>query len=93
MLKNVRLAGLVKPKTELQSRSSVNGHPLQRAVLNFGVHFSYNKALAEKENFYDLSLDCRTPLNIWKQRWLSKELEKFRYLSLWLHLSLYMWPP
>ena len=36
-----------------------------------GIHFSYNKALAEKENFYNLSLDCRTLLNIWKQRWLS----------------------
>ena len=36
-----------------------------------GIHFSFNKALAEKENFYNLSLDCRTLLNIWKQRWLS----------------------
>ena len=36
-----------------------------------GVHFSYNKVLAEKENFYSLSLDCRALLNIWKQRWLS----------------------
>ena len=35
------------------------------------IHFSYNKALAEKENFYSLSLDCRALLNIWKQRWLS----------------------
>ena len=35
------------------------------------IHFSYNKALAEKENFYNLSLDCHTLLNIWKQRWLS----------------------
>ena len=36
-----------------------------------GIHFSYNKALAEKENSYNLSLDCHTLLNIWKQRWLS----------------------
>ena len=36
-----------------------------------GIHFSYNKALAGKENFYNLSLDCRTLLNIWKQRRLS----------------------
>ena len=36
-----------------------------------GIHFSYDKALAEKENFYNLSLDCRTLINIWKQRWLS----------------------
>ena len=26
---------------------------------------------ADKENFYTLSLDCRTLLNIWKQSWLS----------------------
>ena len=36
-----------------------------------GIHFSYNKALAEMENFYSLSLDCRASLNMWKQRWLS----------------------
>ena len=36
-----------------------------------GIMFSYNKALADKENFYTLSLDCRTLLNICKQRWLS----------------------
>ena len=36
-----------------------------------GIHFSYNKVLAEKENFYSLSLDCQASLNIWKQRWLS----------------------
>ena len=36
-----------------------------------GIHFSYNKALAGKENCHNLSLDCRTLLNIWKQRWLS----------------------
>ena len=29
-----------------------------------GIRFSYNKALAEKENFYSLSLDCRALLNI-----------------------------
>ena len=36
-----------------------------------GITFNYNKPLADKENFYTLSLDCRTLLNIWKQRWLS----------------------
>ena len=34
-----------------------------------GIHFSYNKALAEKENFYSLSLDCCALLNIRKQSW------------------------
>ena len=39
-----------------------------------GIHFSYNKVLAEKENFYSLSLDCRALLNIWKQDgYLSKK--------------------
>ena len=36
-----------------------------------GICFSYDKDLVEKDNFYNLSLDCRTLLNIWKQRWLS----------------------
>ena len=40
-------------------------------IKSLGIHFSYNKALAEKENVYNLSLDCHTLLNIWKQRWLS----------------------
>ena len=35
------------------------------------VCFSYDKALVEKDNFYNLSLDCLTLLNIWKQRLLS----------------------
>ena len=33
-----------------------------------GICFSYDKALVEKDNFYNLSLDCRTLLNIWKQK-------------------------
>ena len=36
-----------------------------------GICFSYDKALVEKDNFYNLSLDCCTLLNIWKQRWVS----------------------
>ena len=36
-----------------------------------GTHFSYNKLLVKKMNFYNLVTDCRTLLNIWKQRWLS----------------------
>ena len=36
-----------------------------------GTHFSYNKLLEKKMNFYKLVTDCRTLLNIWKQRWLS----------------------
>ena len=35
------------------------------------IYFSYDKKLAEKDNFYSLMLDCRSLLNIWKQRWLS----------------------
>ena len=38
-----------------------------------GTHFSYNKLLEKKMNFYNLVTltDCRTLLNTWKQRWLS----------------------
>ena len=36
-----------------------------------GITFSYGKALADKESFYTLPLDCHTLLNIWKQWWLS----------------------
>ena len=36
-----------------------------------GICFSYDKALVEKDNFYNLSLDCHTLPNIWKKRWLS----------------------
>ena len=36
-----------------------------------GICFSYDKALVEKDNFYNLCLDCCTLLNIWKQRLLS----------------------
>ena len=36
-----------------------------------GTHFSYNKLLEKKMNFHNLVTDCRTLLNIWKQRWLS----------------------
>ena len=36
-----------------------------------GTHFSYNKLLEKKMNFYYLVTDCRILLNIWKQRWLS----------------------
>ena len=36
-----------------------------------GTHFSYNKLMEKKMNFYNLITDCHTILNIWKQRWLS----------------------
>ena len=45
--------------------------PTKSCIKILGIHFSYNKALVEKENFYNLSSDCRTLLNLWKQRWLS----------------------
>ena len=64
MLKNVRQAGLVQPKIELQALT-------KSCIKILPIHFSYNKALAEKENFYSLSLDYHALLNIWKQRWLS----------------------
>ena len=36
-----------------------------------GTRFSYNKLLEKEMNFYNLATDCRTVLNIWKQRWHS----------------------
>ena len=72
MLKNVRQAGLVELKIEPQSRSGCKWSSLTKSCIKIlDIHFSHNKALAEKENFYSLSLDCRALLNIWKQRWLS----------------------
>ena len=41
------------------------------SIKTLGICFSYHKALVEKNNFYNLSLDSLTLLNIWKQRWLS----------------------
>ena len=60
--------GLAKNRTSKPIRCK-RSSPTKGCVL--GIHFSYNKALAEKENFYSLSLDCLALLNIWKQRWLS----------------------
>ena len=46
--------------------------PLKRKTIKIlGTHFSYNKELEEKMNFYNLTMDCRNVLNLWKQRWLS----------------------
>ena len=33
-----------------------------------GTHFSYDKILEQKMNFYNLRTECRTVLNLWKQR-------------------------
>ena len=46
--------------------------PLSKKCIKIlGINFSYNKRLANEENYYDLAIDCRALLNIWKQRWLS----------------------
>ena len=37
------------------------------AIKILGTHFSYNKLLERKMNFYNLVTDCLTILNIWKQ--------------------------
>ena len=44
---------------------------MHNTIKILGTHFSYNKLLEQKMNFYNLVTDCRTILNIWKQRWLS----------------------
>ena len=43
----------------------------QSCIKILGAHFTYNKQLDEKMNFYRLIIDSRTLLNTWKQRWLS----------------------
>ena len=47
-----------------------------------GTHFSDNKLLEKKMNFYSLVTDCRTILNIWKQIWLSlaRKIQVFKSL-------------
>ena len=43
----------------------------KKCVKILAINFSYNETLANKENYYDLAIDCHAPLNIWKQHWLS----------------------
>ena len=43
----------------------------KKSIKILRIYFSYDKKLAEKDNFYSLTLGCRSLLNIWKQRWLS----------------------
>ena len=50
----------------------------KKCIKVLGINFSYNETQANKENIYDLSIDCRALLNIWKQRWLSLA-KKFMY--------------
>ena len=44
---------------------------IKKCIKILGINFSYNKTLANKENYYDLAIDCRALLNIRKQHWLS----------------------
>ena len=68
----MRQAGLLELKIELQKPIRCKWSSLTTSCIKIlGIHFSYNKVLAVKENFYSLNLDCRALLNIWKQRWLS----------------------
>ena len=43
----------------------------KKCIKVLGINFSYNKTLTNKENCYDLAVDCHALLNIWKQHWLS----------------------
>ena len=55
-----------------------------------GIYFSYDKKLAEKDNLYSLILDCRSLLNIWKQRWLSLAGKIQIFISLIASKSVYI---
>ena len=43
----------------------------QSTIKILGVHFSYDKKLADKENFCKSIIHGRALLNVWNQRWLS----------------------
>ena len=43
----------------------------QSTIKILGVHFSYDKKLADKQNFCKPIIEGRTLLNVWNQRWLS----------------------
>ena len=43
----------------------------KKSIKILGIFFSYDNRPGEKDNFHSLILDCRSLLNIWKQRWLS----------------------
>ena len=50
--------------------------------LLLGINFSYNKTLANKENYCDLAIDCHPLLNVWKQHWVSlaRKIQVFKSL-------------
>ena len=57
--------------------------PLKTKTIKIlGTHFSYNKELEEKMNFYNLTMDCRNVLRLWNQRWLSLDgkIQSFKSL-------------
>ena len=47
-----------------------------------GIHFSYSKRLAQKENFTKIVTSCKRILGKWKQRWLtvSGRIQVFKVL-------------
>ena len=48
-----------------------------------GIHFSYNKKLAQKENFTKTVTSCKRILGKWKQRWLTalRRVQVFKVLN------------
>ena len=60
-----------------------------KTIKILGTHFGYSKELEEKMNFYNLTMDCRNVLNLWKQRWFSlagkiQSLSHSSYLNLFI---------
>ena len=72
MSKNVKRCWIGKAKGQ-------SSKPIQCKWINLNqssikiveAHFSYNKQLVENNELYQVTTDCRTLLNICKQRWLS----------------------
>ena len=66
---NVKPVGLKGARTSRSEPVRCKWAPLTKKchIKILGINFSYNKTLANKDNYYDLATDCRALVNIWKQ--------------------------
>ena len=72
MLKNCEACWIGNSKSKADKPVQCKWISLKNNTIKIlGTHFSYDKILEKKTNFYNLRTECRTILNLWKQRWLS----------------------
>ena len=68
----MKLAGWENRRATQINQLTVNEFRLKQKQLGFLVlTLVITKSLKKKMNFYNLTMDCRNVLNLWKQRWLS----------------------